>query len=422
MSSWNRFRNNVKSTVSCGRVFSTVLALVLIFTMVLSGAILVACNPKGNGDAAEKERAAACDALRANALAAVNDAWTDGLSDEQIVLLPDAGKYVLAVNWTGSLADFLKNSALQTEKIKRLADFLATDEGKQTVRNVSGNIDGLINVFNSVGFTSADAQSLVMMSALFGVAVDTLVRGGVEAMDAVEARERRSTQVSYAAAAGIGLLGSAVVAPALLPELGMVGGVLSLAPLAIALAVARISRARSHADASLSVLREALESNVTLRLCTQDGPRDLTAAVLDERDGRPYLIHHTASVPRGERWEIVDTSGRRVARVAYRIILTGAPLPSIEARIEGVGTVHARKNLRPRAGLAEVWELDGCGVGILGDWLGDQVELLRDDRPVANVELTGQDAVLRIPRGHDAPLAPTLAFLLALARSEEHHS
>ena len=97
MSSWNRFRNNVKSTVSCGRVFSTVLALVLIFTMVLSGAILVACNPKGNGDAAEKERAAACDALRANALAAVNDAWTDGLSDEQIVLLPDAGKYVLAV-------------------------------------------------------------------------------------------------------------------------------------------------------------------------------------------------------------------------------------------------------------------------------------------------------------------------------------
>lgn len=167
MSSWNRFRNNVKSTVSCGRVFSTVLALVLIFTMVLSGAILVACNPKGNGDAAEKERAAACDALRANALAAVNDAWTDGLSDEQIVLLPDAGKYVLAVNWTGSLADFLKNSALQTEKIKRLADFLATDEGKQTVRNVSGNIDGLINVFNSVGFTSADAQSLVYDGLLF---------------------------------------------------------------------------------------------------------------------------------------------------------------------------------------------------------------------------------------------------------------
>ena len=269
------------------------------------------------------------------------------------------------------------------------------------------------------GRAAPDAQSLVMMSALFGVAVDTLVRGGVEAMAAVEARERRSAQVSYAAAAGIGLLGSAAVAPGLVPELGMIGGALSLAPLATALAVARISRARSHADNSLSVLREALESNVTLRLCTQGDPRDLTGTVLDEGDGQPYLIRHTASVPRGERWEIASASGRRVARVAYRVILTGAPLPSIEARIEGVGTVHARKNLRPRAGLAEVWELDGCNVGILGDWLGDQIELLRDDRPVANVELTGQDAVLRVPRGHDAPLALTLAFLLALIRSEE---
>ena len=81
--------------------------------------------------------------------------------------------------------------------------------------------------------------------------------------------------------------------------------------------------------------------------------------------------------------------------------------------------MHARKNLRPRAGLAEVWELEGCDIGIRGDWLGDQVELLRDDRPVANVELTGQDAVLRILRGHDAPLALTLTFLLVLVRGEE---
>ncbi len=269
------------------------------------------------------------------------------------------------------------------------------------------------------GRTTPDAQSLVMLSALFGVSVDALVKGGVDAMVAVEAQERRVTRVSYVTAAGIGLAGAAAVAPALVPELGVIGAALSLAPLATALAVARVSRARSHADASLSVLREALESNLCLRLCSQGGPRDLTATVLDERDGQPYLIRHTASVPRGERWEIADASGRRVARVAYRIILTGAPLPSVEARIEGVGTVHVRKNLRPRAGLAEVWELEGCDIGIRGDWLGDQVELLEDGRAVANVELSGQDAMLRIPRGHDAPLALTLAFLLALIRSEE---
>ena len=271
------------------------------------------------------------------------------------------------------------------------------------------------------GKTAPDAQSLALLSALFGVSVDALVKGGVDAMVAVEAQERRRTRVSYAAAAGIGLVGAAVVAPALVPELGMIGGALSLVPVATALAVAGVARSQSHGDASLGVLREALMSNVELRLRAEGGPRDLSSVVHDAHGQQPYLIRHTASVPRGERWEIIDASGRRVARVAYRIIMTGAPLPSLEARIDGVGTVTLRKNFRPREGLAAVWELDGCGAGVRGDWIGEKVELLQGDRHIASVEFSGRDSLLRIPRGSDVLLALAVAFLLALVRSEELH-
>lgn len=271
------------------------------------------------------------------------------------------------------------------------------------------------------GRTAPDAQSLVMMGALFGVTVDALVKGGVEAMVAVEAQERRRARVSYATAAGIGLVGAAAVAPALVPELGTLGGMLSLAPIATALAVAGVSRARSHADAPLSVLREALESNVELRIHAEGGPRDLTATILDARGEQPYRIRHTASVPRGERWQIADAAGRTVARVAYRIVMTGAPLPWVDAKVEGIGTITMRKMWRQRTGLAEVWELEGCGASIRGNWLGEKVELQRDDRHIATVEFTDRDALLRVPNGSDVLLALTLCLMLALVRATEHH-
>lgn len=269
------------------------------------------------------------------------------------------------------------------------------------------------------GRTTPDAQSLLLMSALFAVTVDELVKGGVEAISVVEAQERRRARLSYATAAGIGLVGAAVVAPALVAGLGALGGALSLAPVATALAVAGVSRARAGADASLSVLREALESNVELRLHAEGDLRDLAVVVLNEKNERPYLVRHAASVPRGERWRIEDVAGRRVARVAYRVIMTAALLPSIEAQIDGVGTVTARKNLRMRAGIAQVWELEGCNVAVDGDWLGEKVELTQAGRTIASVEFDGSGARLRVAHGRHVLLALTLALLLLLVRVEE---
>ena len=99
--------------------------------------------------------------------------------------------------------------------------------------------------------------------------------------------------------------------------------------------------------------------------------------------------------------------------------MTAAPLPSLEARIGGVGTITARKNLRMREGIAQVWELEGCDVAMTGDWLGEKVELTQGGRPVASVEFDGSDARLRVTHGRHVLLALALAFLLILIRTEE---
>ncbi len=275
--------------------------------------------------------------------------------------------------------------------------------------------------------TMPDAQSLVMMAALFEVPVDTLVKGGVEAMMEVQARQSRRAHASLALSTAIGLAGCVIVAPALVQAVGpAAGAALSLTPLATALAVAGAARARGREAASVSVLREALRSGLLLHLDAQGGPRDMSASVADDQGGNPYAIDHTTRVVRGERWVIRDHEGRRVARVAYRLITAGIQTPSLEARIDGVGTVSLRKDMLLNGehhGMAAVWKLDGCDVGISGDWLGDHIELTRGDRQLATLSFSsrekGEVTELRLERGVDADLAVTLAFLVALMRAEE---
>lgn len=243
----------------------------------------------------------------------------------------------------------------------------------------------------------------------------------------VQARQSRRTRASLALGAAIGLAGCAVVAPALVQAAGpAAGGALSLTPLVTALAVAGAARARGREAASVSVLREALRSGLVLHLTAQGGPRDISASVTDDQGDSPYAIDHTARVVRGERWVIRDREGRRVARVAYRLITAGIQTPSLEARVDGVGTVSLRKDMllnSGRHGMAAVWRLDGCDVGISDNWLGDLIELTRGDRQLATLSFSpcekGEVTELRIERGVDADLAVTLAFLLALLRAEE---
>ena len=166
--------------------------------------------------------------------------------------------------------------------------------------------------------STPDAQSLVMMSALFGVSVDSLVRDGLETVALTTHQERRRTGLSLARSAAIGALGCVLIAPALVSEAGpLAGGALSLVPLATALIVATLSHAASRENVPLSVLRSALESNITLRMRVSGSPRELSAQVLGSGGAPLYVIEHTARVVRGERWAIRGSDGRCVA--AWRI-------------------------------------------------------------------------------------------------------
>ena len=147
--------------------------------------------------------------------------------------------------------------------------------------------------------------------------------------------------------------------------------------------------------------------------------------IVRDKNGRePYSIRHAAHVVRGERWEIVDALGKVRARVAYRLITAGAQLPSIEARVNGVGTVDMRKNFRLRAGIAEIWELSGCDLSISGSWLGEKVVISQPEQTVAELmysprENDTETATLQVPHGRHVLLAITCAFILALVRAEE---
>lgn len=276
--------------------------------------------------------------------------------------------------------------------------------------------------------STPDAQSLVMMSALFGVSVDSLVRDGLETVALTTHQERRRTGLSLARSAAIGALGCVLIAPALVSEAGpLAGGALSLVPLATALIVATLSHAASRENVPLSVLRTALESNVTLRMRVSGSPRELSAQVLGSGGAPLYVIEHTARVVRGERWAIRGSDGRCVARVAYRLITAGIQTPSIEAKIDGLGNVRLSKEPRMggrHRGIALVWELTGCDVTVSGNWLGEHVALERSGERVAELRFSGEkddeeEASLRVARGRDVDLVVTLTFLLAIVRAEE---
>lgn len=276
--------------------------------------------------------------------------------------------------------------------------------------------------------TVPDAQSLLMMSVLFSVSVDTLMKGDVQIMTTLTLDQRRRERISYLAGAGVGLAGAAAVAHPLVQAAGPATGlVLAAVPVATALAAAALANARAREGASLGVLREALAGSVSLVLEVRGRRDGLAARARDGNGAEAYRIELVARVPRGRRWVVSAGSGTRVAAVAYRLVTAGVQYPAIEARIDGLGKISLEKRLvlgQTPEGLADVWRLDGCGLGVEGDWLGREIRLTREGAPIAELRIEdagadGRDYHLRVRDGALAGVAVTLAFLLALLQDEE---
>ena len=151
-----------KSGISCRSAARAVAVLLVMVFAVLSAAALSACNKKPPAPTPEEERADAVAHFGVNVLAALGEGWRTDLSDEEIIELPDCGSYVEAKLWTEEIAEVLDASSLATAKIRFVAEFAVTDEGKAMLSGVSDNFDTVLDFVAAVGFTSADIGELGM--------------------------------------------------------------------------------------------------------------------------------------------------------------------------------------------------------------------------------------------------------------------
>ncbi len=155
----------------------SVLILLLVLVLIL-GASLVACNKKGQTDA-KKERATQVERAEQTVLVGLNSKWSANLSDEEVAKLDTAGDYVVTKGWTSLVCEVLKDSSLQTAKLKTLADTLESDDGKKLLKEFSQNAELLVPLLKKIGLTSGDVSSLAYDL------VSKLIQGGRQAVSQI---------------------------------------------------------------------------------------------------------------------------------------------------------------------------------------------------------------------------------------------
>ena len=275
------------------------------------------------------------------------------------------------------------------------------------------------------GRTTPDAQSLLLLSALFGITVDTLMKGDVQAMDTILNARGVLSRKTVASGTAIGLVGSALLAVPLVDALGPLGGVLSLTPTLTAISAVALVARSSRPTASIDALRAGLERPTSLTLTCSGRRNELVGKVTDPEGNALFRIDRTGSVPRGQNWDVVDEFGNRIAIVGHRSIAVGNPCPYINAKIEGLGSLKMEKTVSMATEFQSVWKLSGAGIGIEGDWLSSDVTFTRDAEPIARIhalESTHESEhayQIEISNGLLCGTATTLAFALALMRDLE---
>ncbi len=135
-----------------------ILILLLILVLVLS-ASLVACNKRGQNDA-KRMRATQANRVEQIVLSGINEKWDSNLSDSAVATLDNAGDYIVTKGWTSLVCDVVKDSSLQTAKIKTLADTLESDDGKKLLKEFSQNAELLVPMLKKIGLTASDVSSL----------------------------------------------------------------------------------------------------------------------------------------------------------------------------------------------------------------------------------------------------------------------
>lgn len=224
------------------------------------------------------------------------------------------------------------------------------------------------------GDTTPDIQSLVLMSALFGLSLDEMVKGDEQVM--AQALERDKKHLIIAG------------------EASDIGG--------------EQPDSRNHATIlNLFGLRSTGGS-----AHGKFGDADVT-----DPYGLAYRLVRVATLFSRGLYHILDEHGYKVGSITRRHALQH---PVFQVRMKGFDRVQLRRETRIDNGYKDVIRFDGGGVGVDGNLMGDEFSIVRNNGAIARINarraLNRTAYGIEIVDDASAPLALGVAFAILMLR------
>lgn len=224
------------------------------------------------------------------------------------------------------------------------------------------------------GDTTPDIQSLVLMSALFGLSLDEMVKGDEQVM--AQALERDKNHLIIAG------------------EASDIGG--------------EQPDSRNHA----TILN-------LFGLRSTGGPAHGKFGDADVTDpyGLAYRLVRVATLFSRGLYHILDEHGYKVGSITRRHALQH---PVFQVRMKGFDRVQLRRETRIDNGYKDVIRFDGGGVGVDGNLMGDEFSIVRNNGAIARINarraLNRTAYGIEIVNDASAPLALGVAFAILMLR------
>ena len=224
------------------------------------------------------------------------------------------------------------------------------------------------------GDTTPDIQSLVLMSALFGLSLDEMVKGDEQAM--AQALERDKNHLLIAG------------------ETFNPGN-------------------RQAADWNHTTTLSLFELRST------GGPAHgkFEDADVTDSHGLAYRLVRIATLFSRSLYHILDEHGCKVGSITRKHALQH---PVFQVRMKGFDRVQLRRETRIDNGYKDVIRFDGGGVGVDGNLMGDEFSIVRNNGAIARINarraLNRTAYGIEIVDDASAPLALGVAFAILMLR------
>lgn len=224
------------------------------------------------------------------------------------------------------------------------------------------------------GDTTPDIQSLVLMSALFGLSLDEMVKGDEQVM--AQALERDKNHLLIAG------------------ETFNPGN-------------------RQAADWNHTTTLSLFELRST------GGPAHgkFEDADVTDSHGLAYRLVRIATLFSRSLYHILDEHGYKVGSITRRHALQH---PVFQVRMKGFDRIQLRRETRIDIGYKDVIRFDGGGVGVEGNLMGDEFSIVRNNGAIARINarraLNRTAYGIEIMDDASAPLALGLTFAILMLR------